>query len=64
MGSESSGVPESPPEIVEEPLNGSNGPVFPPSYVYPGYMFGAPIYNMDGKYLLFFEPRLNGVINV
>lgn len=48
VGSESSGVPESPPEIVHETLT-NNGPVFPPSYVYPGYMFGAPIYNVDGK---------------
>ncbi|KAK7604849.1 hypothetical protein V9T40_006035 [Parthenolecanium corni] len=48
VGSESSGVPESPPEIVDETL-ANNGPVFPPSYVYPGYMFGAPIYNVDGK---------------
>lgn len=53
MGSESSGVPESPSEVIEEPFNGNNPPVFSPSYMYPGYMFGAPIYNIDGKYSYF-----------
>lgn len=24
-----------------------------PAYVYPGYMFGPPMYNVNGKYNLF-----------
>uniref|UniRef100_A0A1B6DFV7 Uncharacterized protein n=1 Tax=Clastoptera arizonana TaxID=38151 RepID=A0A1B6DFV7_9HEMI len=45
QSSESTGPPGSPQESVEE----CAGPVFPPpQYVYPGYMFGAPMYNMNG----------------
>ncbi|XP_075229958.1 uncharacterized protein LOC142329347 [Lycorma delicatula] len=47
QSSESTGPPGSP----QEPLDEGAGAMFPPQpppYVYPGYMFGAPVYNMNG----------------
>uniref|UniRef100_T1HG26 Uncharacterized protein n=1 Tax=Rhodnius prolixus TaxID=13249 RepID=T1HG26_RHOPR len=37
-----------PPGSPQEPVEGCEPPVYPPQYVYPGYMFGAPLYNMNG----------------
>lgn len=44
QSSESTGPPGSP----QEPADEGACAVYPPQYVYPGYMFGPPIYNMNG----------------
>lgn len=51
QSSESTGPPGSPQESVEE----GAGAVFSPQYVYTGYMYGPPFYNVNGKYLYFFS---------
>ncbi|KAK9499988.1 hypothetical protein O3M35_002912 [Rhynocoris fuscipes] len=44
QSSETTGPPGSP----QEPIDGTEAPIYPQQYVYPGYMFGAPMYNMNG----------------
>jgi len=46
QSSESTGPPGSPQEPIDE--GASACAMYPPQYVYPGYMFGPPIYNMNG----------------
>jgi len=49
QSSESTGPPGSPQEPVDEAAAAAMYPPPPgPHYVYPGYMFGPPIYNMNG----------------
>nr|CAD7206105.1 unnamed protein product [Timema douglasi] len=47
QSSESTGSPQ---EGEEAPMQFH--PQAPPPYVYPGYMFGPPVYNMNGEYRL------------
>nr|CAD7430837.1 unnamed protein product [Timema monikensis] len=47
QSSESTGSPQ---EGEEPPMQFH--PQAPPPYVYPGYMFGPPVYNMNGEYRL------------
>lgn len=57
QSSESTGPPGSPQEPTDESATGG-AVVFtpqPPPYVYPGYMFGAPVYNMNGKWIKMIE---------
>lgn len=47
QSSESTGPPGSPQEPIEEGA-GAMFPPQPPPYIYPGYMFGAPVYSING----------------
>ncbi|KAG8323145.1 hypothetical protein J6590_009792 [Homalodisca vitripennis] len=56
QSSESTGPPGSPQEPVEE--GACAPPLYPQQYVYPGYMFGPPVYNMNGKNIFLTEKIL------